>query len=822
MAGGIIGNLMFAVGFKVKDQGLRDADSKLGALKKTVIGLGAAGAVAFAGLGVAAISAASNFETAMSQVAGTTGQTAAQMEETREIAKNLYGNNFGEDWNDLGSAISTVAQVTGQTGAELENTTQNALLMRDTFGFEVADSIKGVDTMVRQFGISSDEAFNLLAQGSQKGLNKTDELIDTANEYAVSFNALGFEADEMFDVFAAGAETGAFQLDKVGDAVKEFNIRAKDGSKTSIAAFQQLGLNADQMMSTFANGGPAARQAFSDIASMIGDIEDPVERNAIGVALFGTQFEDLEAATVVAMGGARRQFDMTADKMNELNKIKFNSPGQAFQMFKRSLETGILIPIGERILPILTKFGQWMSDHRPQITAVGNAIGSGLGVAFERLGQLIAYAVPYLKQFGTQAVQAFQTAGVWASDLWTQIQPTVHMLAVELVGAVVALWPHIQRIATQAYEVGKSFVQWEGFLPVVAGITGAIVGYKAVVLTTTIATKAWTAATRIQTLATRAAAVATGLLSAAMSLNPIGIVVALLVGLGAAFVVAYQRSETFRNIVNGVWASIKLGWTATMNFFTTTIPAVFTSIVNWVTTGWNSVKTSTASAWASITGSVRGAWNSMVGAVSAAVAAILNWVISTWNGIVSSISTAMATVQSVMTNAWEGVKGAVAGVGSYIGSTLSGAWEGVKTTFASAVNWIIAKFNGMIGRLNSISISNPFTGEQIAGVNIPMIPTIDGSHKTGLDYVPYDGYVAELHKGEEVLTADEARQRRAQPAAARPAYGSGAAPVFNINIEVSGGSGSPQEIAAEVARQLQAVIESAGRRLNVQGGTANG
>jgi hypothetical protein len=35
--------------------------------------------------------------------------------------------------------------------------------------------------------------------------------------------------------------------------------------------------------------------------------------------------------------------------------------------------------------------------------------------------------------------------------------------------------------------------------------------------------------------------------------------------------------------------------------------------------------------------------------------------------------------------------------------------------------------------------------------------TIDGSHQNGLDMVPYDGYVAELHAGERVQTAEQAR-----------------------------------------------------------------
>ncbi|OMF01229.1 phage tail tape measure protein [Paenibacillus amylolyticus] len=231
MAGGIIGNLMFAVGFKLNTRGLDEGNKKISTLTKGVVGLGAAGVAAMAGLGIAGLAAATEFERSMSDIQSATGMAADQMEATRDIAKNLYSQNFGEDWNDLGSAISTVQQVMGQTGNELESTTQSALLLRDAFGFEINESIKSVDTMMKQFGITSEQAYDLLAQGAQKGLNKSDELIDSANEYANQFKSLGFSADEMFDVFAAGSAEGVFQLDKVGKkALPTINRGIKRGS----------------------------------------------------------------------------------------------------------------------------------------------------------------------------------------------------------------------------------------------------------------------------------------------------------------------------------------------------------------------------------------------------------------------------------------------------------------------------------------------------------------------------------------------------------------------------------------------------------------
>jgi len=94
MAGGIIGSLMYAVGFKFNSKSLNDADKKVGKLTKGVIGLGAAAGTAMVGISALGIKAASNFETAMKQVQGSVGATAKQMEATREIHLVYLENPF--------------------------------------------------------------------------------------------------------------------------------------------------------------------------------------------------------------------------------------------------------------------------------------------------------------------------------------------------------------------------------------------------------------------------------------------------------------------------------------------------------------------------------------------------------------------------------------------------------------------------------------------------------------------------------------------------------------------------------------------------------
>ncbi|MCC5468761.1 phage tail tape measure protein, partial [Pelosinus baikalensis] len=162
----------------------------------------------------------------------------------KDTMLSIYNNNFGENYQDIGKSLSTVKQITQASGKELENLTTNALMLRDTFEFEVNESTRAADALMKNFGITGEQAFTLIAQGAQNGANKNDDLLDSLNEYSVQFKMLGFTADQFTNTLISGATNGAFSIDKIGDAVKEFTIRSKDGSKSSAEGFAAMGLDA--------------------------------------------------------------------------------------------------------------------------------------------------------------------------------------------------------------------------------------------------------------------------------------------------------------------------------------------------------------------------------------------------------------------------------------------------------------------------------------------------------------------------------------------------------------------------------------------------
>jgi phage-related protein len=241
---------------------------------------------------------------------------------------------------------------------------------------------------MKQFGISSKEAYTLMAQGAQQGADKNGDLLDTLNEYSPQFKALGFNAEQFTDVLIQGAENGAWSIDKVGDAVKEFTIRTKDGSKSTNEAFQSLGLDADKMGAAFAAGGAGAQQAFQAVLDSLGSLEDPMQRNQVGVALFGTQFEDLEADAILALGNIQSRTDQTADTLQRINDIKYNSFGDALQGIGRQLETGIMIPLGEAVLPLLNQFANWLAEKLPVILEWFRETFGGAGDQLSAFGEM--------------------------------------------------------------------------------------------------------------------------------------------------------------------------------------------------------------------------------------------------------------------------------------------------------------------------------------------------------------------------------------------------------------------------------------------------
>lgn len=352
----------------------------------------------FAVVGGAAIAAggygvnlANDMDSAMNQFMATTGHAAESAEYYQDVLEKIYANNYGEDFQDIADSMALVNKNLGDMSAEnLQSTTEAAFALRDTFDYDITESTRAAKAMMDNFGVSGEEAFELIASGAQNNLDYSGELIDSINEYSIQFGKLGFTADDMFNIFQKGADSGAWNLDKVGDAVKEFSIRAIDGSDSTKQGFEACGLSADKMADEFGKGGESAKKAFSETVKALSSIEDPLERDAAGVALFGTMWEDLGPDVIAQLGDIEDGAYSTGNALEDIQDVKYDDLGSMLEGLKRSVEM-LALPLGEALIPVLTEL---IEEVLPVIQEVLPDVIEAFETFLEPVLQLASEALP--------------------------------------------------------------------------------------------------------------------------------------------------------------------------------------------------------------------------------------------------------------------------------------------------------------------------------------------------------------------------------------------------------------------------------------------
>lgn len=323
---------------------------------------------------------------ALGMLEAKTGATGEKMEGFEDVMYEVYNANYGESLGDVSEKLSTVIQMTNDLdNASLAKVTKSAIALEDVFGYDVKESMRAVNSLMDQFGITSEQAFNLIVQGAQNGLDQNGDLLDTINEYSVQFRSAGYSADDMFNMLANGVESGTWSVDKLGDAVKEFNIRMSDGTANDY--LDQLGVNVDAVMAQFEKGGTEAQKAIGTVMDALIDCDDEMLQYQAGVGLFGTMWEDLGLYTVASLMETKGAINSTSNAMEKMDAAAYDTLESSLSQLGRTIKAEVVQPIAEKLIPVIKKAVkfitakvapavEWALDHLPEIGIALGAVGA--------------------------------------------------------------------------------------------------------------------------------------------------------------------------------------------------------------------------------------------------------------------------------------------------------------------------------------------------------------------------------------------------------------------------------------------------------------
>lgn len=627
--------------------------SKVG---KGALVLGGTLATAATAIGGLAINSQKNMDQAMNSFIAQTGIAKNESAEWKKALEDIYKGNYGESFEDIANSMALASQELYEFDpSQIKAVTENALALRDTFGVEVNESIRASKALITQFGISADEAYNLMAHGAQNGLDFSGELVDNINEYSVQFGKLGLSAEDMFNIFQSGSDAGAWNLDKIGDAVKEFSIRAIDGSNTTIEGFTKLGLNSDEMAKKFAAGGDTAKKAFYETIDAIKAMDDPVQQSIVGVDLFGTMWEDLGPEVVTQLGSIRDMYDGTADSMNKIKEVKYDDIGSMFEGLKRNVEM-LLLPLGNALMPLIVSIMNLVLNNMPLIEGLINQLTPVIT-------QLFTALIPPIQTF-------IETALPMIATLTEQILPI-------FISLLTTLLPPIMEIVQALLPVFVELIQM--LLPPILQIVEMILPL---------------------------------LLSLIQPLLPLlQPILSLLQPFIDLLMLILQPLTQLLNVILPPLMSL-------LNIIIQTIIPMLSAQFTYV---------------ANIIGSVFGN--------------ALSYITSQVQVVKNIFMSIIDFIKNVFTGNWRGAWENVKNIFSNIIS-------GIANVFKFPINLIIDGMNAFIKGLNKLKIPDWVPGVGGKGLNIPLLKKL----RVGMEYVPYDDMPALLHKGERVLTADEAKE----------------------------------------------------------------
>ena len=449
----------------------------------------------------------------------------------------------------------------------------------------------------------------------------------------------------------------------------------------------------------------AASATYEKLYGVIGETDQSVEA-AQQIALLSNNTEDCAqwaelASGVVGRFGDALQPETFFEAANETLKL-----GEATGAYTQMLEgTGMSVEkFNEGLAACKTE-----GEKQAYMLKISNQALGSAGEAYRKNNAQIIAANQAQEEYNQglaglgQTIEPIKT--VFMQGMASMLQSASDFIAgLDMEQVKASIKGAFDYLQTTVFPAIKTGIQW--FLDnkdlIIAGIGGIVAGIAAfkvvsIVQTAVGAFKAFQAATVGLTTAQK-------LLNLVMMANPIGLVVAAIAGLIAAFVLLWNNCEGFREFWKGLWEGIKniavAVWEAIKKVFSAAweaIKAVWAGTKAFFIGVWNGIK----NAFSSVIGWFKDLFNKAWNGIKNAWSGTKKFFSGAWDGIKGVFSNIGGWFKDKFSSAWSGIKGIVGGWKSYF----SGVWSNIKNVFGNVGGWFKDKFSSAWN-----SVQNVFSG----------------------------------------------------------------------------------------------------------------
>lgn len=604
-------------------------------------------------IGTKAMDAYAETENAVTKVNAYFGETGQAAEESANVIKSVYSDGVGESMDSVADAVLMVKKNLGDLSeTDLTNLTQQAITLDELYGIDMNETLRGVNSLMQQYGLTAQEAMDYIVVGTQNGLDKTNELGDNLSEYAGKFSQAGYSASEYFQLLDNGLKNGAYNLDKVNDAINEVTTRLVDGTLgESIGSFST---KTQELFTSWQNGGATQKQVIDSIVADIGNCTNQQEALNLAALAFGTMAEDGNLKFITSLTSVGSTYDSVKGSAQGMFDAT-TTPMQQMESNTRKLQQA-LVPLGEKlaelanaILPplvsVITTIGGWFEGLPGPVQNFVIILGALLA-AFTALTPVIAAIsvamgalnISMLPIIAVIAAVAAAIAGIiaiiqnwgaitqWFGELWNTICTGIGSMVDSLKAWFSNLWTHLQSV-------------WEGICNVVQ--------------------------------------------TAVMLLGSI------IQGAVDIITLPFQMIwENCKGIVSSVWEKIKSVVSSAIRAVSSTISSVMGAIKNVISTVWNAISSKVSSVLNTIKTTVSTVFNAVKSVAS-----------SVWNGIKSVISSVVDGIKSKVSSVFNGVKSTVTSIFNGIKSTATSVWNGIKDAIIKPVEAAKNAVKGIIDKI---------------------------------------------------------------------------------------------------------------------------